>query len=195
MKKALAGVAALTVVLGGAILTGTYVNSPQPAAAKALQYGEWRLAIADQPCPVEGEAGWNYLQNNCGLHRTVHDHCLCATKEEEDLTGELSQEEYDALPAKYFRKVAVCDHGDGVRSVEVATLDATTPPGWNCVLIAAKVPKWIMTYRPLRSPLLRKLQQKCCAACAEDCPVRAGTWGQCPYCLLDENCEELLCPE
>jgi hypothetical protein len=199
MKKALSIVATTAVV--GAVTAGLLLGDPPvPAApvleAKALEYGQWRLAIADRACPSEGEQGWAYLQEHCRLHRTLHGHCLCVTPDEDPLVGELTLAEINALPDRYFMRVAVCERDDGSRSVEYADLDATVPPGWSCVLIADKIPRFVKSYRPLRSLLLQKLQEKCCSSCApeDECAVRPGSWGVCPYCLLDGDCSSLCEP-
>jgi hypothetical protein len=122
------------------------------------------------------------------------------TDDEDALVDELTPAEVATLPDKYFVRVAVCRHtgdeGQVVESVEYADLDATVPDGWTCALVANKVPRLLLSYRPLRSVLVDRLQEKCCAGCeaGESCAVRPGSWGACPYCLLDDTCNQLCNP-
>jgi len=178
---------------GGDVITGLDGGSP---VVQALQHGNWRVAVADQACPSPPEPGtqpspaYRYLTEHCATWLTHGNWCACATSDEEQLVGEVDEA---TIPDNVFRRVAVCEHGDPpVREVVYAKLTDEVPPGWRCVLVANRI-LWKLSYRPVRSKLLEKLQEKCCSACPASCWVSEGAWGQCPYCLLDDNCDS-FCP-
>lgn len=162
-----------------------------------LAYGRWRIAIANQSCPEPPNLGeqpspaYNYLTNHCKHWQTHGNWCACATKDEDLLIGEVDESD---LPNQIFRKMVVCEHGISghpeqlVREVIYAKLTDNVPPGWRCIVVANRI-IWQLSYRPVRSKLLEKLQEKCCSACPESCWVTEGEWGQCPYCLLDNDCD------
>jgi hypothetical protein len=157
-----------------------------------LEMGEYRPAVADQPCPSEGQPGYDYMRAQCAYTRTVKNHCVCVTSNDETLTGEVP-DFVSTLPDSYFRRVAVCETDTGERGVYYAELGVSVPPGWTCQVILAKA-LWRATYRPAKSRLLNALRSACCADCTGECFVNQNSWGLCPYCLLDANCVD-YCPE
>jgi hypothetical protein len=181
----------------------------QPRSSYALEYGKYRLAIAHEPCREPGESGYSYQSSKCGWWLTRGGYCGCMTHDDEPLSHELSQAEYDALPNSYFRDLGVCegtiegqfrrwmqyvvhycdddDQCPGESTCNLSNNRCVPAAGWSCALIKRKVPRVLRTYSAAETPIVLALRDVCCADCdpGEGCAVRPGSWGICPYCLLD----------
>ncbi len=155
---------------------------------KALRVGNFRIAIADRPCPVEGQGGYNYLISVCNKHKTIGQYCACATKEEDQLNGEMDPVD---IPDAAFRRVGVCewenDEGQTVSGLKWLPVGQTPDPSWDCKLIANRILNWRISHRATKTQLFRALEKKCCAGCLDDCWISPGSWKKCPRCLLDST--------
>jgi len=189
MKKAIIPAVLIAAVVGGVLSMG------RGQVPKNLSVGDWRVAIALKSCLEDAGITVDKLNTHCLNWKVTGNFVACITDREQIHDCEIP---VDALPDAAFRKVAVCqwtdDEGRTVRGLKFAELSATLPPGYTCVLIHSKLPAlWLMSMRGAKSFLLEAIKAKCCAECSGTCFVHSGAWGQCPYCLLDDNCAD-YCP-
>jgi hypothetical protein len=187
MKK-LFGVMVLAAgVTAGVLATMDTPETPDVKAIEnALVVGKFRVAIADRACPVEGEPGWNYLNEQCNKWVTRADYCFCATMNEEQLIGELDPED---VPDAVFKMVGVCEHlndeGQTVQTVEWAPVGSQPPGTWTCRLIAGRILDWRISHAATRTQYQAALEAKCCADCPGDaCWISNNAHRHCPRCLL-----------
>jgi len=167
--------------------------------SKALTVGNFRLAVADRACPIEGEPGYEYLISVCNRHKTVGNYCGCLTAEEELLQGEMDPAD---IPDAAFRRVGVCEwvneDGQTVQTLEWLKINEPLPAHLDptkCKLISDRILNWRISHRATKTQLFQALESKCCAACLDTCWIQPGTWKACPRCLLDSTptCES-YCP-
>ena len=214
-----------TLVLGATagIVGGLYEPKDGPiiAASNALEYGNFRLAIAHEVCREPGQAGYNYQAEKCAWWLTRGGYCGCMTHDDEPLSHELTQAEYDALPDSYFVDMGVCEgtvegqlrrwvlyppyfcdsDGDcpGASTCELRLNRCIPAAGWTCSVVKRKIPRVIVEYAAAKTPIVLALRDVCCAGCApeETCEVRPGSWKSCPFCLLDGAgaCDSLCAEE
>jgi len=166
----------------GLVIAGALFFLPKSIDTSAL-----RLAIADRPCPAEGEPGYTYLRAHCMHHKTVargDGYCLCTTTESEPLTGEMT---VDELPDKVVRRYVSCRYKDSEADDPDAwrtrhgwwRLNVSPPPGWTNLSCQTLVPRaFRLSVRAnLRTPLVEAMQEACGAW------VSPTHWHCCPDCL------------
>jgi len=173
-----------SVLLTGAIGTGILTLLPE---ARTIDTSALRLAIADRPCPAEGEPGYVYLKAHCMHHKTVDrgdGYCLCTTTESEPLTGEMTVEE---LPDSVCRSYMSCRFKDSESedpdqwrtAHRWVRLNATAPDNWTNVSCQTIVPRAfrLAVRANLKTPLVERLQDECGPW------VTPTHWRCCPDCL------------
>lgn len=217
MKKAL-GILASTAAVG-AITAALLI--PVTKSSYALDYGEYRLAIAAQDCKLEGEAGYDYQAEKCVWWESRAGYCGCFTHDDEPISKELTAQEVEDLKVthpNWFRDVGVCEGTTGgkwQRWFQVApyycSTDADCPDigtchptlhrclsagDWSCVLIKRGMPRILVSHAASKGPLTWALEEKCCVNCTNGCVLTSTEWGICPYCLLDGAgaCDSLCLP-
>lgn len=175
MKNGIAVVAALGVLIGGAI----WLNNGELSSVEIRPIRVPCDKATTELCP----AGVNKLDN----------YCLCYTAKK---TGEaLDEVTADMIPAaERVRVVLCCDQVDPETKEKrhvVRRVKGLTPPGCqsltdNIVMDASSNHVWL--------EIDEVMSAACCADCLDDCWIKPGSHGACPYCLCDGTCKN-YCPK
>lgn len=113
-------------------------------------------------------------------------YCVCLTNQ--DTTNPLEVKSMSIPTARSYRFVS-CQSKNGPYVGYIPSI-APDPVGYKCVVVLDKTSRQ-HTLGQVGSDLVAELQEKCCVGCDKGkCFVSADSWGACPYCLNDNNCEE-----
>ena len=172
MKKFLAGIAMVGVLVGGAVVLnleeGTVDQLAKPRAARV-------------PCE-------KVVDGNCpgGIVETK-DYCLCLTVVKE---GELADEETVISAAKRTRLV-VCEADDPEAGKHLVSRyePSALPLGKNCRLMADDLVLPGISMNSVPTGIEKKLEVVCAP-----CKVGPGSWNHCPECAFRGDCDK-LCKE
>jgi len=176
MKKGIAVIAALGVLIGGAVV---------------LNMGEEEVSLEVSAVRLPGDCPAENSPCDRGQFQRPG-FCLCLSSLEE-VPGEQKPE---AIPVnERRRKVLRCNYSDpetGATSHVVRTEPITTPPG-TAIILDPNV-TIDASFTGFEGPLLKAVQAKCCQACPQNCWVSPGSWKACPQCLCDGTCGT-YCPK
>ena len=185
MKKAITGsAAAVGIILGSVVAVMDMQDISIDASIRAAP--DYRLALIGSDCSaVAVKCGHKYKINS--------DLCMCMTEEVATLPDEVT--DIDTLPVSKHYKFLVCENKADTTNRFARWYPVNEGPlasEWRCETIHNKGVKE-KSVRNAKGSLLSSLEQRCCSPCSGECYVKPGEWGMCPYCRLDNNCQD-YCP-
>jgi hypothetical protein len=177
MKKGLAVLASVVVLAGGAAL----LNLREVAPVKDVKV---KILLGD--CPEKSE------DCNAGMVQREK-HCVCYTNKD-TVTGELKPGD---IAAKDQVKVVLCcnleDPETKVKSHVVTRVKGLTPVPIGCQVLKSNIVADLSS-KNVWTEIDDVAKAACCVDCSEDCWIKPGHHGACPYCLCDGTCGK-YCPE
>jgi hypothetical protein len=175
MNKFLAAGSAVLLAAGGMVYlltdaeTGAQVAYAVPVNAKRIDKSCDKGKMTDCRDVISGP-GW----------------CLCLSEKTEKIKDEVSDADQKAKQAKDRRRLVVCGSGKSIKTRWEA-LDK--PVAADCTLAADEVLMPEVSMGAMETDVEAKLRVAC-----SPCPVSAGSWGPCPYCLRAAGGCASACP-